>query len=218
MTREEELLRLLATSELFAPDFPRRPRFDHATSARLTPEERREAAQAYREAERRVPNFQELQGAISELGRAEYAPVIPLLIAIWRDCPMTYVRAIAGIELRDFDTPETRAALAELLDDASEDSVHEAVLAIVRSDPANAYDRFASYLDPARIDLPECRMVADDVVSLFAPVATLNGKLMWRDPDVPEWFAADPRWRALLARLLEPATLRRALRLLNEGN
>src|SRR5712672_2409178 len=112
------LLRKLEDSELFAPDFPKRPRFTHAQWAASGEDANRQALSAGVDAIRRVSNATELADLVRKIGDARLDRAVPALVALWSDCAVSPVRAAAGRALRTIATADARAALIALIEDA----------------------------------------------------------------------------------------------------
>ena len=96
MLFSSRLLRKLEDSELFAPDFPKRPRFTHAPWAASSDEALREALSAGVAAIRRVKNAKALTEIVRKIGDAKLDRAVPVLIALWSDCAVSPVRPRAA--------------------------------------------------------------------------------------------------------------------------
>jgi hypothetical protein len=198
------LLRKLEDSELFAPDFPKRPRFTHAQWAASGEDANRQALSAGVDAIRRVSNATELADLVRKIGDARLDRAVPALVALWSDCAVSPVRAAAGRALRTIATADARAALIALIEDADPTwlSVTTAVSAIFEADPSHAFERLDPYFAPGRLREPGGTAIPSRVLATFSPGALRGGtEPLWSEPQAPAWFRQDPRWMDLCIRL-----------------
>jgi HEAT repeat protein len=127
MATPDQRIRDLERSELFGRDFPKRLHLTHAQWAVLSDEKRSRTHDASLAAIRSARKTQELEDIIREMGKAKQASAVPILARLWSDCALIPVRDAAGHALRAIGTPEARAALEALIDDAEPFSVFLAV-------------------------------------------------------------------------------------------
>jgi hypothetical protein len=212
------LLRQLEASVLFAEDFPRRARISVAQWASLPQQARLEAERpAMAAIERARATHKALADIVKALGVARYDPAVPLLAKLWHDCPLVPVRTPAGYALRAIGSPAARSALVELIDDADELSVVQAVRAIFDADPAQAFEKLADYFRPGRIREPGGTVVPAAVLATFGPTAFRTGpdgkeEPLWFEERARDWFIDDVRWVALCVQLRRHQTLGEAAR------
>lgn len=155
MASPERRLRDLEGSEVFSPDFPKRRHLTHAQLADLSDEQRLEARSAETMAIARATNLRALVDLITEIGTDKQEAAVPLLAELWSGCALVPVRTAVGHALRAIGSPEARAALLSLIEDADHLSVFLAVRTVFDDDPTTAFDRFAPYFcrstcEPAR--------------------------------------------------------------------
>lgn len=199
MASLEQRLQDLEESELFAPDFPERRPMTHAQWAGLSEEERLEARSPQAAAIRRATNARAWTELVVEMGHTGQARAVPTLARIWAECALMPVRTAAGHALRAIGSDEARAALAAFIDDAEMPSTCLAVLAVFDADADTAFDRFAPYFDPSRVDRPGGCAIPSEVLRTFGPA--WNATRRPEEPDwimsKPHWFDADERWMDL---------------------
>lgn len=198
------LLRKLEGSELFAPDFPKRPRFTHAQWDASGDDAHQQALSAGVAAIRRVGDAKALADIVRKIGDAKLDRAVPVFVTLWSDCAVSPVRAAAGRALRTIATAQARAALTALIEDADPTwlSVTTAVSAIFEADPSHAFECLDPYFAPERLRQPGGTAIPSRVLATFAPGALRGGtEPLWSEPQAPAWFRRDPRWMDLCIRL-----------------
>lgn len=217
MATPDQKIRDLERSELFARDFPKRLQLTHAQWALLSDEERGATHDAAIAAIRRARNWRALEDIAIELGNAKHAGAVSVLSRLWSDCALVPVRDAAGRALRAIGTPEARAALEALIEDAEHFSVFLAVQAIFDTDPVLAFERFAHYFDLRRVLQAGGCVIPEEVLKTFGPAPKSGPDEMAN----PHWFVADPRWLDLCVSLRRDPHLgwsaRNVLRLVEPG-
>lgn len=213
----DRLLNKLNELALFSDDFPKRPRYSNEEWAALGEEERRRYNEVGAIAIRRLPNYRELADVVMEIGRAKYHPAVPLLAELWSTCAVSPVRIAAGRVLRAYQTPDSRRALLEHIDEADHDSVYLAVLTVFDDGPVKAFDYFSQYFERNRIARPGGADVANEVLSIFAPnkfAQGRDGELIpeWTVPSAPAWLSQESRWLRLCVDLRHHKQLGRTAR------
>ena len=122
------------------------------------------------------------------LGERQYEPARAVLQAVTQDCEEQIVREFAAFALGKFSDPKALDEAAKNIEDANSDLRRVAIDAVFQRDPARAFDRLGKYLDS---DNPTAETL---LIVLLIDV----------DGAKPRgWFAADPRWRAHLHRMVD---------------
>src|SRR5262249_6044648 len=84
-----------------------------------------------------------LRSLVDLLGRERYAPGVPLLARLWKECALEPVRVAAGHALFEIATPEAMAALLSSIEDHDGFARHMAIKAAFGAGSTAAFD----YLD-----------------------------------------------------------------------
>jgi hypothetical protein len=204
----DETLDELEAAGVLAEDFPRRPRFTQGAWALLSKEERRAAQRAGGEAMDRVGREKShaLAERVRQLKGAEVRRAVPLLARLWSECALVPLRTASGHALCEIGTPEARAALERLVDDADDLSVTLAIRAIFDAEPRGAFDRLSGYFEPSHLSQAGGAVIAEAVLRTFTPNSLVAGHggtwtPRWAEPRAPTWFRQDPRWLELCVRL-----------------
>jgi hypothetical protein len=190
MATADQRIRDLERSELFERDFPKRQHWTHAQWAVLSDKERSATHDAAIAAIHRTRDTRALQDIVAEMGKAKQADAVPVLSRLWSECALVPVRDAAGHALRAIGTPEARATLEALIEDADHLSVFLAVQAVFDTSPKLAFDRFAPYFDPRQVREPGGHAIPQQVLGTFGPAPKAGPDEMGNS----HWFAADPRW------------------------
>ena len=110
------------------------------------------------------------------------------------------LRTQVGHALREIGSPEARAVLDELIDDADELSVFLGVKALFDADPATAFDRTAKYFTDESLATPTGATIACEILSTFAPGSFTSKGPDWTESRAPTWLREDRRWLELCVR------------------
>ena len=134
----------LQASILFAPDFPRRITHTHAEHLELLKARSTKVhAPGIAAIERARDQVKHLRSLVDVLGRERYAPGVPLLARLWKECALEPVRVPAGHALFKIATPEAMAALLSSIEDHDGFPRHMAIKAAFAAGSTGAFD----YLD-----------------------------------------------------------------------
>jgi|GEM_PF-339132 hypothetical protein len=188
----ERLVRKLQDSELFADDLPKRKRYTHTEWAGLEDYQRGQASYQQLLAIQRMNNFRELAKTVDELADPKHNSAVPILAQLWSECAVEPIRTAAGHTLLGIGTPEARAALIDLIEDADPFSALMAARAILNEDPSKFFDRCAVYFTPEKMAQPGGEVIPNAILELFVPGE--GATLHWIDPKIPECIQTDKRW------------------------
>lgn len=206
MSDPANLLQQLRSSQVFASDFPRRNRLTIA-EALESPRTYEEVHAPALEAIRRVSDPHALGSLARALGEARYEPAVPVLAELWRSCALQPLRTQVGHALREIATPEARAALLELIDDADHLSVFLGVRALFDSDPDTVFDRCQDYFSEESLATPTGASIACEILATFAPSSFSSDGPRWTESRAPRWLREDERWIRLCVTLRKSEVL-----------
>ena len=152
------------------------------------------------DAVRSVENLNEVRLRISALGQQKYAPAVPILIDIWRRCAVEPIRAATGHALVTIDSPASRAALREGVDDR-ENLDRILALQTLLTDEGAPWDKLGPLFAPERLATDAGVRVAADALGFLAPSSYSREGPEWRLESARRLIEKDPRWLDLCVTL-----------------
>jgi hypothetical protein len=161
-----------------------------------------------------LPEWRGAEDLIRRIGRAAYAPAVPVLARLWRTCPVVPVRSAAGHALFAVGIPEAHAELQVALERCDHCATFLAIKSIVIADPKGAYDRLAPYLSDGSISTRATVRVASAILEFFQARTRVNvGDESWIDR-AARCLRDDPRWVERAIELSRRSAVERSARML----
>jgi hypothetical protein len=116
-----------------------------------------------------LPEWQDARELVMCLKRAAYVPAVPLLLRLWRDCPVLPVWLAVGQALFAIGTPDAHAALQGAVDraDGFAFGTSIAVASIVVTEPGRAYELLGPLLSDEGLSGPGGRTIAAMILNAF---------------------------------------------------
>lgn len=162
-----------------------------------------------------APDWGSTMDKISEQLTIPDPDTIELLKKLWLHCAIDGCRRCVATVLYRMQAPVADDVLAAEIE--RYDCTMDAALAILRQEPTTAYDRFESRFSRGTIETPHGKIIANIVLGVLAPIGMRGEHTpVWRDPQVPQWLAAEPRW-GTLAKALRKSPVGEVARAVERG-
>ena len=209
------ILSALEESVLGTGELPERPRLTLDEWNSLSPEERQRHYDVGIRAIERVGDVRGWAARIRELGGARHQPAVPLLVRLWKVCPVTLVQVAAAHALFEMESAEARDVLRAGIDDHDSFGRFMA-LKVAFTDPGPAWEALSWLFAPERLASPSGVAVAYDALAFLSPSSLSSEGPGWNVDALQTLLAQDRRWLDLCVALRTHGDLgvvaRRALR------